>query len=116
MKAWLAAALFFSVGCALASEKRIDLDRPGALEALERDNPAHFAKVQRILQEAPRLPVSSVQGWIRTQFDAREVTAPYLLKTSLPAQANISFVLDDTRYHTVIRVDAPARPTRVQKK
>jgi hypothetical protein len=36
--------------------------------------------------------------WVRTQFDAR-------------AQAKLSFVLDDTRYVAVIRVDAPAKIT-----
>ena len=41
MKILLAALAVFFAGPALA----IDLDRPGALEALKRENPAHFAKI-----------------------------------------------------------------------
>jgi hypothetical protein len=110
MKPWLMASLIaFALPC--AAERMVDLDRPGALQALERANPAHFAKVQRILHEAPRLPLGAVQGWVRTQFDAREVSSPYVLRTSYPAQANLSFVLDDTRYSAVIRLDAEPKPT-----
>ena len=107
--------MVFLSGSALA-QKQVFLDAPGALEALERENPAHFAKVQRILEEAPRLPSPKVQGWIRSEFNARDVTAPLLIRTSLPAQADISFVLDDTRYHARIRLDAPARARPAQKK
>jgi hypothetical protein len=111
MKPWLLASLIaLALPCA-AAERTVDLDRPGALEALEQANPAHFAKVRRILHEAPRLPVASVQGWVRTQFNAREVSNLHVLRTSYPAQANLSFVLDDTRYSAVIRVDAPPRLT-----
>lgn len=106
MKPWLLASLIaLALPCA-AAERIVDLNRPGALEALEQANPAHFSKVQRILREAPRLPLASLPGWVRTQFDAREVSLPYVLRTSYPAQANLSFVLDDTRYSAVIRVDA----------
>jgi hypothetical protein len=47
--------------------------------------------------------------WIRTGFDARDVDTSHLLKTSYPAQARLSFVLDDKSYSKVIRIDAPAR-------
>ena len=92
------------------------MDSPGALEKLGRENPAHYVKVQRILNEAPRMSVSSVQEWIRVHFDARNVTAPFLIMTSLPAQADISFTLEDTRYRARIRLDAPPRVTPAQKK
>ena len=116
MKAWAAAVALLLSAQTLAGETWINLDSPGALEKLARENPAHFAKVQRILEEAPRMPSSSVPEWIRTQFNARDVRAPSLLMTSLPAQADISFVLDDTRYQARIRLDAPARPRRAEKK
>ena len=115
MKAWLGVAALLLSTPALA-QKQVFLDRPGALEALARDNPAHFVKVQRILQEAPRLPVASVEEWIRVQFDARQVSTPFLLMTSFPAQTDISFVLDDTRYHARIRVDAAPRQIPVEPK
>lgn len=105
MKNLLAAVALFFAGSALA----IDLDQPGALEALQRDNPAHFAKVEKILREAPRRPFMSVPGWIRTEFNAKDVDTSYLLKTSYPAQTRLSFVLGDQRYTKIIRIDAPAR-------
>ena len=116
MKAWAAAvSLLLSVNT-LAGETWINLDSPGALEKLARENPAHYVKVQRILSEAPRMPASSLENWIRVQFDARNVSAPSLLMTSLPAQADISFTLDDTRYRARIRLDAPPRVTPARKK
>ena len=49
-------------------------------------------------------------------LDAREITAPFLMRTSYPAQADLSFVLDDIRYHARIRLDAPAKPTPAKPK
>ena len=104
MKILLAVLAVFFAGPALA----IDLDRPGALEALARENPAHFAKVEKILSEAPQRPFASVRGWMRTEFDARDVDTSYLVKTSYPAQARLTFTLDERQYTKVIRIDAPA--------
>jgi hypothetical protein len=104
MKTVLAAVAFFFAGAALA----IDLDQPGALEALARENPAHYAKVQKILSEAPRRPFASVRGWIRTEFAAKDVDTSYLLKTSYPALTRLTFTLDERQYTKVIRIDAPA--------
>jgi len=111
MKTLLAAVALFFAAAALA----IDLDQPGALEALARENPAHFAKVERILSEAPYRSSASLPRWLRTEFDARDVNTSHLLKTSLPAQARLSFVLDDRSYSKVIRIDAPARAMPAKK-
>lgn len=87
----------------------IDLDQPGAMEKLARDDPAHYAKVEKILSEAPYRPFTSMARWIRTEFNATDVNASNLLKTSYPAQTRLSFVLDGKPYSKVIRIDAPAR-------
>ncbi|HET7363499.1 MAG TPA: hypothetical protein VFJ70_08020 [Burkholderiales bacterium] len=87
----------------------IDLDQPGAMQKLSRDNPAHYAKVEKILSEAPHRPYASMARWIRTEFNATDVDASHLLRTSYPAQARLSFVLDGQPYSKVIRIDAPAR-------
>ena len=105
MKLVLAAIAVFFANSALA----IDLDRPGAMEALARDNPVHYAKVEKILSEAPYRPFASVARWMRTEFQARDVDTSHLLKTTYPAQARLSFALDDRHYTKVIRIDAPAR-------
>ena len=87
----------------------IDLDQPGALQKLARDNPVHYAKVEKILSEAPHRPYATMARWIRTEFKATDVDASHLLRTSYPAQARLSFVLDGQPYSKVIRIDAPAR-------
>ena len=112
MRAWLLAVGLLAGTCYGADEPpkvSIDLDRAGAMAQLERRNPSHFAKVERILREAPRQSMFSVARWMRTNFDARDVRASSMLRTSYPAQTRISFVLDETRYSKVIYIDAPAK-------
>jgi hypothetical protein len=107
-----AAALLFA-GCAFAQApqpwRAVDLDRPGALDKLQRENPPHFAKVEKILAEAPRRPFESVARWVRTEFDATNVDTSQFLKTSYPALARLTFTLDSQQYTKVIRIDAPAQ-------
>jgi len=87
----------------------LDLDRPGAMQQLARDNPAHYAKVEKILSEAPYRPYASMARWIHTEFNATDVGASHLLKTSYPAQARLSFALDGTPYSKTIYIDAPGK-------
>ena len=84
----------------------VDLGRPGVLEALARDNPDHYVKIERILTEVARQPPETVPRWMSAQFGAERVTFPALLKTSDPAQRSLAFTLDETRYEAVIRVPA----------
>lgn len=87
----------------------LDLDQPGAMQNLARDNPAHYAKVEKILSEAPQRPYGTMARWIRTEFNATDVDASHLLKTSYPAQARLSFALDGTPYSKTIYIDAPGK-------
>jgi len=80
----------------------IDLDQPGALAALQRANPAHYAKVRLILAGVARNPDSDVPRWARVGFDARDVSYAPLVLTSHPAKRRLSFALDDTRYVAVV--------------
>jgi hypothetical protein len=95
------AAMLFAPG-AVSGGPTIDLDRPGALAALEQSNPAHYAKVKLILQGVARHPDSDVPRWMRVGFDARNVDYAPVVLTSHPAQRRLSFALDDTRYVAVI--------------
>jgi len=78
----------------------IDLDVPGKLEAIERDNPDHFSKIERILAEVPRQPPNqkAVAEWMRTRFQARDVQYSDLVMASLPPKKRLRFSLDDTSY------------------
>ena len=82
----------------------IDLTIPGNLEAIERDHPDHYAKIQRILAEVPRQPPASfaVATWMRTQFDAHNIDYADLVMTSLPPKKRLKFSLDNTAYVAVV--------------
>jgi hypothetical protein len=90
-----------------ASTAVIDLNAPGAIDALARDNPDHYAKIEKILADVSRRPPESVPRWMKSEFGAEQVNYPSLLKTSDPAQRSLSFTLERTRYEVTLRV-----PTR----
>ena len=99
----VAAAMLAIVGASHA-QRRIDLDIAGNLEAVEREHPDHFAKIQRILAEVPRLPPSErrVASWLRTEFRARDVRYTDLIRTSLPPKKRLEFSLDEVSYVKVV--------------
>jgi hypothetical protein len=45
---------------------------------------------------------TAVPRWIRTNFDAHDVSYAPILLTSDPAKKRLSFALDDTRYEAVV--------------
>jgi hypothetical protein len=77
---------------------------PGNLEAVERANPDHFAKIQRILAEVPQQPpaADSVVKWMRVEFQARDIQYTDLVLTSLPPKKRLEFSLDNTSYVKVV--------------
>jgi hypothetical protein len=79
--------------------KQVNLNAPGVMETLQASNPAHYGKVRKILEGLPNQPsAAAAAGWLRTSFQAKDVSYRDFLLTSFPAQRDISFVLDDTRY------------------
>lgn len=80
--------------------KIVNLDRPGALQALERDNPDHYRRVTGILAVSQQTPcqMDEFEKVTRVRFDARAARCGMLVKTSYPAKLQLSFALDDTRY------------------
>jgi hypothetical protein len=92
---------------ACAGPAVVDLNQPGAVQALARDNPDHYAKVRKILADVSTRSPGTVPQWMTAEFGARDVSFPWLLKTSDPAKRSLSFTLDRTRYEAVVQV-----PTR----
>lgn len=76
----------------------IDLDRPGVLERLERQNPEHYAKIRRLVDEAPRRAPKAVPDWMRDELGARNIDA--LLFAS--NQLRVTFALDGRDYTKLI--------------
>jgi hypothetical protein len=97
----LLASAAFSAHAQFEASRHIDLDAPGALARVQRDNPMHYRAVTRILREAPQHKPATLAGWVRTAFDARMASA-MLVKTSYPPQARLEFVLDKTEYRALV--------------
>jgi hypothetical protein len=80
----------------------VDLDAPGALEALRRSNPGHFEATRRILEGVLQRSDAEVRRWLQVSFGARDVSYAPVVLTSHPPKRRLSFALDDTRYETVL--------------
>ena len=82
--------------------RTINLNKSGALEALEQSNPTHYEKLRKILDGILQQPDTAVPHWIQTSFDARNVSYTSVLLTSNPPKRRLSFALDETRYEAVL--------------
>jgi hypothetical protein len=88
----------------------VDLRAPHALERLQRDNPAHFNKIQQMLAGLTDEPKRAESDWLQVTFGARDVDlSRHLIRTSNPPRQLLRFTLDDVRYTMyVIRSDLTA--------
>jgi hypothetical protein len=101
----LVALALLATGAAAAEVPRprvVDLDAPGALEALARANPGHFEAVRRILEGIRQRKDAEVPRWLQVSFGARDVSWVPMLLTSDPPRRRLSFALDGTRYEAVL--------------
>ena len=97
--------LFLSLGLApfaFGQSRSVDLDAPGALEALARDNPRHHKRVSEILSEVHQRPYSEVPRWMRARFDARDVVYGPMLLVTHPPKRRLSFTIDEVRYRSTV--------------
>jgi hypothetical protein len=82
--------------------QRVDLNAPGALEALNQSRPAHFEKVRKILEGVLQRPDRDVPRWMQVSFGASDVDYRPVVLTSHPPKRRLSFALDDTHYEAVV--------------
>src|SRR5437016_12502900 len=64
--------------------RAIDLNAPGALEALQRSNPTHYEEVRKILEGVLQRPDTDVPRWIQTNFAAPGASLGADVLSSLP--------------------------------
>jgi hypothetical protein len=103
-------AVFLQPALASGPAKLVYLDRPGALEALAVENPAHYRQAVEVLRVAETLPCKPMPKLSAAKFRAADCQAT-LLMTSFPPKRRVSFTLDDTDYIAVVTItDAGARP------
>ena len=112
------AALAFWAGSTVAApvqspHSEVNLDRPGALEAIEQSNPAHYAKILVIMRVAQMEPCKHVPTILKTKegIGVDDVRCDsFVLLTSYPPKRHMTFVLDDVRYTSnVVQVLAVQR-------
>jgi hypothetical protein len=95
----------------------IDLNEPGALDRLARDNPDHCTKIRQILAEVDEIPERSVSRWMKAQFKATEIAYFPVLLTSNPPKRKLSFTLETTHYEALLTLTQdgvrllPVRPS-----
>ena len=82
----------------------IDLDKPGALEALERDNPMHYVAVMKKVEEVQTPPVV-LNGLRDLRFDFQNPfgTGGRLVEPMYPAKSRIGVDVDGTTYLITVR-------------
>ncbi len=112
----LAAAFSFAAATVATPTREINLDRPGALEALSDSNPAHYAKVLVILRVSQMESCEHVPQVLKTHEglavgDVR--CESFMLLTSYPPKRHMTFVLDDVRYTSNVAQVQLQRPKPV---
>src|SRR5205814_3900017 len=95
-----------AVGGLAGAAGPIDLDVAANLEAVQRERPEHYAKIERILAEAPKhaMDTRGILRWMQTDFAAKDVRYTDLVMTSLPPKKRLDFSLDNTAYTKIITV------------
>jgi hypothetical protein len=77
----------------------VDLRADGALQQLRRSNPAHYSKVQQIVEHTSEFPLAWPAHWLPASLEARDVLfSGGMLLASYPPKQVLSFTLDDVRY------------------
>lgn len=78
----------------------VNLDAPGAFEALKRDNPDHYRRATGIIQVAESMFCGGKKFGeiVRVEYAAEKTGCGALIKTSYPAKFDLGFTLDSIRY------------------
>jgi hypothetical protein len=109
MSVFAAAAVstIVAVAQAAAFQPPVDLDRPGVLDSVQRDNPQLHLKITQIRNLATRMPClgDEFKLTLAVKFEVKDAACGLLLKTSYPAKRTFSFTLGETRYVTVVDMD-----------
>ena len=102
----IAIAVTGLIAAAASAVPIVDLDRPGVLEQVQRDHPAHRQRIAEILRVAGDFACHTEQFGraLQAAYDARDGRCESLLMTSLPPKRRLTFTLDGIRYSSIVRV------------
>jgi hypothetical protein len=95
-----AVATLALLGSAEARGTEVDLDKPGAMEALERDRPEHYTKVVEAISKAQTIhvePIPTAQHAGSSIDDPRRKGLSYILPSN-PAKSRVGVTVDGVNY------------------
>lgn len=115
MRAILFSAVAFSFAAAAGPPaKTVDLDRPGALDAIQHDDKPLYERIRGVLKAAEIEPCETLPKLVQTQFRAGvEVCNGHAILTSFPAKIRVAFRIDETLYASNVvqpNITASAHP------
>ncbi len=105
MRALLLVLLLATLDCVASpgGPRIVHLDRPGMLEAIQRENPAHYRKLVEALRIAGHHSCEMALQLYKVQSAVRDANCDRMqILTSLPPKRRVAFTLDDTRYLAVV--------------
>jgi hypothetical protein len=104
--------LWAALAAQAAPAQIVDLDRPGALEALKTEKPQHYAKIIESMDEVQAVPHSEKgQRDLRLEIQKPDPTRRQI-ETSHPAKTRMTVSVDDVEYRiTVVYLKNPATLT-----
>ena len=104
MRKSIIAILFVFSGSGHAAEKAqqiVNLDSPGMLEAVEKENPEHYRKIVEIIRISQAETCETLPKILKTRLDVVDFECrSYLLLSSQPPKRHLSFTLDNIGYVT----------------
>ena len=101
--------LFAVVTAAAHAASSVDLDKPGAMDALARDRPAHHKKVMEGIDKAQTIHLEPAPVVRDARMDGRSKDAAILLPSD-PAKKRISVFADGIEYRvTALMTKSPAK-------
>jgi len=109
--------LVAAIGLAVPAHT-VDLDHPGALEALKASSPDTYKRVAGVIDASYSMSchVPEFRSFIRTKYDAAAHLCGPIVKTSYPPQRRLMFQIGDTRYSKTVQFEvkdiAPDVPGR----
>jgi len=94
---------------ASATSMTIDLDAPGAMEALKLSKPEHYARVVEIMNKVQAVPASGDPLYNLKYEPLKPDITLRQIETSFPAKTRLSVAIDETEYKvTVVYKENPA--------
>lgn len=118
MSRFLAATLILSATFAIdAAAATIDLDKPGAMEDLERERPGHYRQVMEEISRAQEIRIDREPSLRRAESamdDPRTRESGTLLTTD-PAKKRLTIFLDEAVYRVTAHMTRhPARREKAE--